>query len=450
MALGQQAEARRTWQDLLAAHADDKSERIAEATFKIAETYGLPTPPNPESLNLGVAALENFLKKYPEHKLAGQAHLRIAQSYLNRGRHDDAVKALDRFLADKRYADREEMADARNLLGRAYQLQKKFPEALAAWREYLAKHPTHHDWSQVQQEIVNTEYLLGAEKAALKQYDEARKLWTEFLAKYPLDGRNPGIMFLFGQMNFSQEKWDDAIADWRRLVSKYPGTNEASQGQFMIARTLETKLGKLDEALKEYKKVNWGTGRAASHVGRQAADEQNAGDRHRARLPHQRNAEDQAHQPQHRHGHRPGLQGRSGNLLPQDARSARRGRARHFADRSRQDVRVQGAQVRRVPAAGKRDRSAAADEREGWQGADLRRDGRHRQQQNARSHDAGHAKRSGHHREKLARRSVRVRREHAHRQAVAQGAAADLQRPGRVRRRRRPATTACSRNRSRN
>ncbi len=191
MAMGQQAEARRTWQDLLAAHADDKSERIPEATFKIAETYGLPTPPNAESLNLGVAALENFLKKYPEHKLAGQANLRIAQSYLNLGRHDDAVKALDRFLGDKRYADREEIADARNLLGQAYQLQKKFPEALAAWREYLAKHPAHHDWSQVQQAIVNTEYLLGAEKAALKQYDEARKLWTEFLAKYPLDGRNP-------------------------------------------------------------------------------------------------------------------------------------------------------------------------------------------------------------------------------------------------------------------
>ena len=65
-------------------------------------------------------------------------------------------------------------------------------------------------------------------------------------------------MFQFGQMNFSQEKWDEAIGDWRRLVSKYPGTNEASQGQFMIARTLETKLGKLDEAIAEYKKVNWG------------------------------------------------------------------------------------------------------------------------------------------------------------------------------------------------
>jgi tetratricopeptide (TPR) repeat protein len=264
MAMNQPTEARRTWQDLIAAHADDKSERIAEATFNLSQTYGLPSPGNAEMLNLGVASLENFLKLYPDHKLAGQAHLRIAESYLNTGRHADAVKALDKFLTDKRYADREELADARNLIGRAYQLQKKFPEALAAWRDYLAKHPAHHDWSQVQQEIINTEYMLANEKSAAKQYDEARKLWTEFMAKYPLDGRNPRIMYLFGAMNYEQEKWDEAIADWRRLVSKYPGTNEASQGQFMIARTTETKLDKLEDALKEYRKVNWGSFAAAA------------------------------------------------------------------------------------------------------------------------------------------------------------------------------------------
>ncbi len=77
-------------------------------------------------------------------------------------------------------------------------------------------------------------------------------------------------MFLFGLMNYEQEKWDEAIADWRRLVSKYPGSEEASRGQFMIAATLETKLGKLDEALKEYRKVTWGgfAPRAATAVKR--------------------------------------------------------------------------------------------------------------------------------------------------------------------------------------
>ena len=59
-------------------------------------------------------------------------------------------------------------------------------------------------------------------------------------------------------MEYSQEKWQPAIDAWRKVVSKYPQTNEASQAQFQIAVTTETKLGKLEEALKEYKKVTWG------------------------------------------------------------------------------------------------------------------------------------------------------------------------------------------------
>ncbi len=125
-------------------------------------------------------------------------------------------------------------------------MQRKFTAALEAWREYLAKHPSHHAWSDVQQQIVNTEYLMAADKAKAKQFDDARKLWTEFLAKYPLDSRDPGILYAFGLMDFQQEKFTAAIDDWRRLVSKYPGTEDASRGQYMIAVTLETKLGKLD------------------------------------------------------------------------------------------------------------------------------------------------------------------------------------------------------------
>jgi len=259
LALGQPVEARRTWQDLLALHSDSKNERLAEAAYQISATYGLPNAGSSEDLSLGVAALESFLKKYPDHKLAGAAHYRIALSYFNHGRHEDSVKAIQRFLANAAFADREETPDARQLLGRAFQLQKKYKEALAAWQDYLTKHPAHKAWSEVQREIVNTEYLLGEAEREAKHYDAARKLWTEFVAKYPLDARNPGILFLFGQMNAVQEKWADAITDWKRLVSTYPNTNEASQGQFLIAQTLEQRLNKYDEALQEYKKVTWGS-----------------------------------------------------------------------------------------------------------------------------------------------------------------------------------------------
>ncbi len=125
----------------------------------------------------------------------------------------------------------------------------------------------------MQQQIVETEYAMAAEQLVAKKYAEANKLFAEFLAKYPLDGRNPEILLAMNQQNVAAEKWDDAIAGWRKLVSKYPGTGPASLAQYLIADTLERKLGKLEEALEEYRKVTWGPaqGRAMQAAARLTA-----------------------------------------------------------------------------------------------------------------------------------------------------------------------------------
>ncbi len=256
--------ARRTWQDLLELHADDPSPRIAEAWFNLSLTYGIPSPADGENLSLGVAALQRFLAKFPDHKLASAAHLRIAQTYQHAGRFEDSVENLVPFLQDVRYADRPEIPDGRVLLGNAYKMQRKFDDALHVWQEYLQKHPTHQLWSTVQQEIVDAEYLKALNLYSEKKFDAARALWSEFLTKYPLDRRSRSILFLFGQMHFDAENWDAAIEDWRRLVSKYPQSEEASRAQFMIASTLEEHLKKLDRALEEYRKVTWGSSENAA------------------------------------------------------------------------------------------------------------------------------------------------------------------------------------------
>ncbi len=251
-------EARSAWRDLLDLHKGAESDLLPQAAFKISETYNIPSPDDDEQLSLGVASLRSFLQRYPEHELAAKAHLHIGQSYHHVGRYEDGAQALTQFLADKRYADAEQVPAARNLLGHAYKMQGKFDEALAAWKEFLGAHPTDQAWSEVQQEIVNTEFAKAADRYRKKDYDATRQLWSEFLAKHPLDGRNREIQYHLGRINFAQEKWDAAIADWRRLVSKYPKTQEASHAQYMIAYTLEEKIGKLDEALDEYRKLTWG------------------------------------------------------------------------------------------------------------------------------------------------------------------------------------------------
>ncbi len=258
LAMGQNNEARRTWQDLLAEHVDSSSPRVAEVMFLLSRTWLIPQPQDEKQLSLGVGALEAFLKRFPEHEKAAEAHLDIARSYVHRGQFEETVARLKAFLGDDRYQKAKELADARNLLGRCYQLQKKFTDALATWQEYLTKHPAHEAWSEVQREIVNTEYLMAEEARQAKKYDEARALFNSFAAKYPLDPRNPQILYWYGDMFYQEQNWQAAIDQWRGLVSKYPGSEEASRGQLMIAAALEDKLGKLAESLEEYKKLNWG------------------------------------------------------------------------------------------------------------------------------------------------------------------------------------------------
>lgn len=258
LASGNVVEARRTWQDLLRQHRDDASPRVAEAAFRLAATFGLPQPGSNEDLSLGVAALEAFLEKYPDHKFAGEANLLIVQSYLHRGRHEQAVAAAKRFLADDRYTKREELSTTRFLLGEAYLRQRKYDEALAALADFLTKHPAHAQWARAQQEIIQVEFLKAESAYEAKNYDQARKLWDAFLAKYPLDARNPLILLRYGQMKQAEKKHDDALAAWRQLVSKYPGTNEASQAQFLIGATLEDHQGEYEQAIAEFKKLNWG------------------------------------------------------------------------------------------------------------------------------------------------------------------------------------------------
>src|SRR5260221_734109 len=63
LAAGQPAEARKTWQDFLtsAAAKEAGGKLVAEATYNLAHTIGIPAPPTVGDLELGVAALEKFV-----------------------------------------------------------------------------------------------------------------------------------------------------------------------------------------------------------------------------------------------------------------------------------------------------------------------------------------------------------------------------------------------------
>ena len=207
---GQRAEARKTWQDLVQQKPDflkkpgfSTGERLADATYQIARTYGMPAPGTVGDLELGVAALERFLKAYPNHKLAPQAEFDIAQGYAHHGRFDQAIAQLKALIGNVAHAKTNQVADARKLLGDSYFAQKKFVEAIAAWREFLDKHPTNAGWANVQRLVINSEFQMGEEERRQKNYVAARKQWKTFLNKYPLDSRAAQLLLRFGEMNYA-------------------------------------------------------------------------------------------------------------------------------------------------------------------------------------------------------------------------------------------------------
>ena len=190
---------------------------------------------------------------------------------------------------------------------------------------------------------------MAAEKMEAKQYDAAVKLFKEFLAKYPLDARDPAILYYFARMNVGPGevgRGDCRVAAAGVEVSAAP--DWAWLAQYMIAETLEKRLGKLEEALEAYRKVTCGTPAPAGPGGHRPADGQEndasppSGSSAATRRPRSssvtRNIES---------GDGPRVQGRSGDLLPQDAPGRGRRGAGHRADRPGPDVRVQGARSTR-------------------------------------------------------------------------------------------------------
>ena len=275
---GDMLQARKTLHDFIDRYPDDAL--AADAAFFVSRTYGLPTPASLEALELGVHSLQEFLERYPDHHRAAQAEYEIGLAEYHFGRADDAAAAFRSYI--ERHADdlapdaanaalvtqstppdlitaSDGLALARYYLGKIYQQQRKFQDALSVWQTYLQQHSAHQLWSEVQREMLDTEFLIAADLFERTEYAPARAAWEQFLTTHPLDQRNPDIMYQIGATFVKQAQYDDALAQWTRAVSKYPATEAASQAQFAIGNLLETKLLKFPAAFAAYQKVTWGS-----------------------------------------------------------------------------------------------------------------------------------------------------------------------------------------------
>lgn len=261
--------ARLTWTDLSRALEGQDSKLLQElrgrCLFQISRTYGIPAPPDDTSLNLGLAALQRMLDGYPDHPLSVQAAYDLAASNQSRGKSEAALAAFRDFIAGKRYevsGDEARTLHASLQMSAQFQIaqilqgQEKFNDAIAAWKDYLARFPNGPQSADAQRAIVDTQILIGSEHHRKKEYDAARTAWQLFVTQNPLDPRVPQILFQIGESFVPQEKFDDAIAAWELLAGKFPGTEPAAHGEFLIASIYEEPKGDPATAIDRFRKVN--------------------------------------------------------------------------------------------------------------------------------------------------------------------------------------------------
>ena len=259
------------------------------AQYLVAKTWGTSRDEAP----LAVAALRRFIEGFGEHARADSAAFEIGQVWRHAGRHEDAFAAYTAFLAlpepkfdtgDPRRDTEllEEAARQRQsalfLRGSIRAAQERFGEAIELFNEYVRRHPTGPEWSAAQQAIVETEYAIGVAHRAAREFEAARTAWTRFLESHPLDHRASTILFVFGEMfveeaaELREDAAEDAdpaeavvalhrraIAQWRKVVTKYPGTEDASRALLRIGLLLETELGDLEGAVAAYRECNFGS-----------------------------------------------------------------------------------------------------------------------------------------------------------------------------------------------
>ena len=99
--LNRKTEARRLWKKLRDTRREETKQLdiIAEAAYRIAKTYDIPSPPDDKALALGVRYLDEYISQFPEHEHVPTAALDRANAYFNRSQFDKALEAFDRAAA---------------------------------------------------------------------------------------------------------------------------------------------------------------------------------------------------------------------------------------------------------------------------------------------------------------------------------------------------------------
>lgn len=285
LAAGRGAQARRTFEDLAAdlTEALDAGEAepalrslVGDARYDLARTYGKGA-----GARFAIAAYGRYLDQFSDHERATVAAFAIAELQRGLGQLEDAAASYRAVTerAAPATEDRDVLAEHTRLTARALFLEgvtraadQRQAEAIERFEAYTRRHPDGPDWAAAQQGIVDARFQVGAQHRKFERFSEARQAWLDFLTAHPLDPRAAQVAFDLGQLKFEEALrdrkqdeeadvealWRAAVAEWGQVVTRYPGSEQASRALYQTGLLQETELGELEAAITTYRACSFG------------------------------------------------------------------------------------------------------------------------------------------------------------------------------------------------
>jgi len=275
---GSLEDARRVYENLAVDLTDLREEPALDqlhgmALYAIGFTYG----DHSSDRKRAIGAFRRFLAAHPQHFKAPRAAFGIARLRVENGELTEAIAAFQAFLEmsvlptdDLEVLEQHESLrqKAHFELAQAYISSGDYGAGGAAFARYVSLFPEGEDWAASQAGILDAEYSFGRLLETEQEWQAARAAYEQFLADHPLDNRVREILYRIGDLQQQQgsaaqdeaqaDFYRSAIADWARLIAKYPTSEEASHALFSTGYYREQELDDLEGAVESYRACNFG------------------------------------------------------------------------------------------------------------------------------------------------------------------------------------------------
>jgi len=173
-----------------------------------------------------------------------------AQLYLENGEYERAIQILKPLLKSK---DETELSQAVEILYNIYSEQNQNQAALEVLQVFIDKFPQSTSAYQYR-------YWMAKAEEDNKNYSRSLDILKEIVSHYPQDMSDPfnirqqAMEDIAHNLQYYQEKYQDAINAYQMLLSTFPDFEEKSRLYIEIASCYE-KMAQFDQALDYYQRI---------------------------------------------------------------------------------------------------------------------------------------------------------------------------------------------------